>query len=555
MRDSASAVFAAVVGLAFVLRLAGVGFGLPHVYHQDEPILVNHAMSIGAGGWNTHFFVIPPFTVYFLFGLYGVFFFAGKAAGLFTDAAHFALSFVRDPSAFYLIGRFVLGVLFGTATIALVAGLGARFFSKRTGLWAAVFLALCPLHVQHSHYLYADIPVTFAVTAFLYFLLAAAKEPAAKNFLMAGLMLGWAVSVKYTAAYFAPVAALAAWSAGGFKKTAALFIAAAAAYTVIAPFTFLDWPEFYRQMLRQAGAEGSVGLAHHFSYSILQGAGWPFVLLAAAGAGRLWKTQRREAILIMGAVLWFYFVNAKFSQPFARYMLPVIPALSLMAGAGCEWASEKLARHKLARNALWTLAAASLAIPALYGDGLFLRKDTRTECLEWFDAHARAGATVAIDNRFYAPRLPQTAAQIREKYAYLEGGPGDAVKKKRLDLALKAAEGRRTYQVYTLAARGESGETGFLFLKPFVGTEWAELKRIGAEYLVLNHSEADPEIHDFKRRIAGHLELAAVFSPYRDPAQKRMQDPHGTTAAPHSLKELFARTRPGPYLEVYKINP
>jgi hypothetical protein len=553
MRDSGSAVFAAVVGLAFVLRLAGVGFGLPHVYHQDEPILVNHAMSIGAGGWNTHFFVIPPFTVYFLFGLYGAFFLAGKAAGLFTDTAHFALSFVRDPSAFYLIGRFVLGVLFGTATVALVAKLGGRFFSKRTGLWAAVFLALCPLHVQHSHYLYADIPVTFAVTAFLFFLLAAMREPAVKNFVMAGLMLGWAVSVKYTAAYFVPVAALAAWFAGGFKKTAVLFVASAAVYTVVAPFTFLDWAEFYRQMLRQAGAEGPVGSAHHFSYSILQGTSWPFVLLAAAGAGHLWKARRREAALITGAALWFYIVNAKFSQPFARYMLPVIPVLSLLAGAGWEWASEKLARHKLEKGALLTLVAASLAAPSVYLDGLFLRKDTRTECLEWFHKNARPGAVVVVDNRFYAPRLAQTAGQIREKYTYLKDGPGDAVRRKRLDLALEAAKGQRAYQVYTLSARGEEGEIPFLFLKPFVRTEWSELKRVGAEYLVLNHSDVDPGIHEFKRRIAEELEAPVVFSPYRDPSQKRTKDPHGSTAAPHSLGELFSRTRPGPYLEVYKI--
>ena len=56
-----------VLTIAFAVRLIGLPYGLPNLYHQDEMIVVNHAMGIGAGGWNPHFFVLPPFSIYFLF--------------------------------------------------------------------------------------------------------------------------------------------------------------------------------------------------------------------------------------------------------------------------------------------------------------------------------------------------------------------------------------------------------------------------------------------------------------------------------------------------------
>ena len=106
-----------VLSLAFALRVTGIGFGLPYVYHQDEPIIVNHAMSIGAGGWNTHFFVIPPFTIYLFFLIQGLFFCLGKLSGAFKNTSDFALMFMSDPSSAYLLGRFFIGTVFGTATV------------------------------------------------------------------------------------------------------------------------------------------------------------------------------------------------------------------------------------------------------------------------------------------------------------------------------------------------------------------------------------------------------------------------------------------------------
>ena len=57
-----------ILALAFLLRLVGVQFGLPHLYHADEPIVVNHAVAYGAGDFNPHFFKIPPLVKINLWG-------------------------------------------------------------------------------------------------------------------------------------------------------------------------------------------------------------------------------------------------------------------------------------------------------------------------------------------------------------------------------------------------------------------------------------------------------------------------------------------------------
>ena len=546
--------------LAFGLRMAGLSYGLPHLYHQDEPIIVNHALAIGAGGWNTHFFVIPPFTAYFLFLSYAFYFAAGKLVGYFHDKTDFALLFLKDPSSFYLIGRFLLGAAFGTATVAVLAKLADRFFSRGIAVLAALFLSIAYLHAQHSHYIYADIPLTFAVAALFFYLLLWMDRPALSTIFTAGIILGWAVSIKYTAAYFVPGIFLA--FAVVFErrvcsrqavKTAGSFLAGSLlSFSVIAPYTFLDWKNFIDQVMRQSDAESPVGAFHHLIHSLGPGVGWVLLLLSALGIKSLWSRQKKFAIVLIASVGVYYLINAVFSQPYARYMLPIVPALSLLAAFGWQWLSEKLPGGTFFKNCFLAGILVSMLLPTVYSDILFVRKDTRTQCLEWFDKNAGQGDVVVMDNRFFGPPLGQTADQIKAKYELIERDKMGRVREKRLDLLLEASKGKKTYTVHTLTWPGAQ-KNPFLLSGPFIEARWEELKKINADYLVINYGEPNSTSRPFKDLIQDRLELAAAFSPYRDASKKLTQDKHGSTAAPHYWKELFSRERLGPYLEVYRV--
>ena len=153
----------AILAAAFFLRIWSVDFGLPYLYHADEPIVVNHALAYGAGDLNPHFFKIPPLISYLLFGCYGFYFAIGRAAGLFASTRDLEQFFYADPSSFYLIARGVFGVLLGTASVYLLYRLVKRFWDPRAALWASFFLAVNFLHVRDSHYIYADIPLVFVL--------------------------------------------------------------------------------------------------------------------------------------------------------------------------------------------------------------------------------------------------------------------------------------------------------------------------------------------------------------------------------------------------------
>ena len=102
-----------IIILGCILRIWGINFGLPLLFHQDEPIVVNHAVAYGSGDLNPHFFIIPPFCSYLLFISYGAYFLLGKIFGVFGGVNDFALKFFTDPSSFYLIARVILGFMPG----------------------------------------------------------------------------------------------------------------------------------------------------------------------------------------------------------------------------------------------------------------------------------------------------------------------------------------------------------------------------------------------------------------------------------------------------------
>lgn len=548
--------------MAFALRVAGLGFGLPDLFHQDEPSIVNHALSIAGQGWNTGYFVIPPFSIYSLFILYGKIYVIGKLAGVFANPDAFAALFFSDPGFFYLAGRLYLGAVLGTLTVAVVMWTGWKHFSPAAGLAAGAMLAVTPMHVEHSHYIYADIPVTLAVTLLLNRLFALMKNPDTRRYLWMGAVLGWAVTAKYTAAYFLPAVAaahIAAWRGRLFSlealKNAVLSAAAALlVFTAIAPYTFLDWGGFWAQIVHQAGAEPGFGPAHHFVYSILGGT-HPFVLaLAFWGVVKPVMERKPEGWVLGVFILAFYAVNAVFSQAFARYMLPLVPALCLAAGVGWEMFGARLVPRtaQMSRALLIGALVLSMGATSVYLDKLFLSADTRTAAREWFEANVEPGTVIVVDSRFFGPHLAQTEKLIRDKYGLLEEREKNQARLKKLDFMLAAAKGKTTYETYAV----HDGDVlqPFLFLRPVITPEWKEVERVKAKYVVVNSTETDPVLGSFKEQVRANGKLVKTFSPYRKPDQRRDTDPHATTAAPHLAIDVWARKSLGPYLEIYKVD-
>jgi hypothetical protein len=235
-------------------------------------------------------------------------------------------------------------------------------------------------------------------------------------------------------------------------------------------------------------------------------------------------------------------------------MLPLVPVLALCAAIAVE-------DVRLSRRKPWILFIAvalslELLLPCVYSDALFLTKDTRTQCAEWFEESVPPDSAIVVDSRFFGPPLTRSSEELRQKTEEA----GGTLQKTRLKLMLRALEGKKTYKVFLLSTPAQQAGSRFLFSRPFVNTEWEDLKRAGARYLVVNHGDisekpGDPKdrLDRFIRSISDKLELARTFSPYQDASRKGSLDRQASTGAPHLAKELFSRRTLGPYLEVYRI--
>ena len=103
---------ALVLAVGLALRDWSVSYGLPDLYHPDEPRIVERAVRFHQGDLNPRFFNWPSLYMYVMAGVYGLVF--GASSGGVAGA------FARDPALFYLVGRLVTA-LFGTATVATSA--------------------------------------------------------------------------------------------------------------------------------------------------------------------------------------------------------------------------------------------------------------------------------------------------------------------------------------------------------------------------------------------------------------------------------------------------
>ena len=92
----------------------------------------------------------------------------------------------------------LLSAVMGVATVWWVFAICRRLFDRTTAVAAALFLALCFLHVRDSHFGVTDVPMTALVVAALVALSRAADNPTrVRGWALCGALSGLAASTKY----------------------------------------------------------------------------------------------------------------------------------------------------------------------------------------------------------------------------------------------------------------------------------------------------------------------------------------------------------------------
>jgi hypothetical protein len=542
-----------LLGLALLIRLWGIGYGLPFVYWTDEYHEVMRALELGAGNFNLSrtgkggFY----FLLYFEYGLYYV---ALRLAGVISTAQEFAEQFVRDPTMFYIMGR-ATAALFGCATVAAAYYLARRAYLTRAGVLAALFLTFNVVHVDLSHRVGVDVPMTFFATLALYFGLQVASYGRSRDYLVAGLCAALATTTKlpgillllplliaHTYYVVGSTGGPSRWFASrGLWQAVAVFIVVLAISNpgILLHFDYLSlFSAPAQEMLEEdafdaAAGFDSVGRPNLYLYylNVLQASmGWPLFGLAIVSVGyAVWKRTPPDVILLSYAAINYLAISSTSSEVlyFPRYALPIMVVLAVLAGRALSDLIQIVARWRMAVLATLTfvLVVGPLTQSVRYANSL-TQTDTRTVAKEWFDAHVPAGSKVLIEGtKIAASRRTVPLADSRESL-------------ERRIAYWKIKEPRQAKFVEVRRAVHEGGGYDLELVKITSIASLDYYAGRGVEYFVVR-----PDYFMGSRKAEGSSArfLGALRSDARVKLLRRF--------------EANSSSRPGPAIEIYRIQP
>ncbi len=438
------AALALVLASALLLRLWGLGYDLPYIYHPDEPDKIAMAQRMfQSGDLNPHYFRKPTLVWYLNAAAYVPYYLVQRARGEWASPADLkppevlamGVAKTEQPGT-VLLGR-SLTVLAGCLVVALTYRLavqaGATFFWP---LLAAILVAVSPTAVRHSRYITVDMFLTAAALAGALLALQLFDRGRQRDYLLAGLAIGVAAACKYPGAVFG-IGLVAAHflrpHGGGWRdrRLAIALLAAPLMFVVCTPYAVLDHSAFLFEARHESRHYTSVGHAgmegdapHWYASYALREEGLVTVAGVLAIGVAVWRRDRRQLALATAPVVYLTIISLLAVRN-DRTLLPAIPFLVVLAaGLGSDlWQRIGTRLRPMLETqggagrttaAVLLLGAVAIGPPLArtLGEARRLRApDSRAVAAAWIDQHLPAGSTVAIEP--YAPYVDPRRFQVR----------------------------------------------------------------------------------------------------------------------------------------------
>ena len=340
----ALAVLGLILAAGLLLRVLHNDHGLPYVYYVDEGSHFTKRAVEMFRDLSPGYFQNPSAYTYLLHLVYRVL--AVPLGGSEEIIAGYKTS-----------ANWVFEISRGLAAILCLAGVvgtyiaGRQLWDRRTGLLAAAILCFAFLPVAFSRWALTDTGTLLPVALVLLGAVRIEEGAGWRTCALTGAAAGLAIGFKYTAGLviLAPALALALRLVAQRDRAtlrlavlSALAMGAAAllAFAITNPYFFLDLRTALHQLRGQAdlagnegkfGQEGESGPLYYLG-SLGWGLGVVAALAALAGAVLLGRRDpRRLAVLAIFPLAMFLYLSTQ-SRYFGRWLLPVYPALALLAG-------------------------------------------------------------------------------------------------------------------------------------------------------------------------------------------------------------------------------
>lgn len=431
---------------ALLLRLWGLNFGLPNLYHPDEDAVIMPAVQmIKTGNLEPSRLEYGSLHIYTLMATEMAVYLLMARDGL-VDSVDDLTLYERNsyPAVYphpqiFLAARFVSAVM-GTAIVLFTYLLANRLGNRRQALMAAAIAAVLPALVTHSHFATPDTPLTFYTTLALYLLVRVYDQWDQDNgwaYLGAGFVCGLAASTKYNGVALAlpllivPLLRLRSWDDWLRLRTFAGPLGMALGFFAGTPHALLNIPHFlawFGYNLHLYSMPGYVptepSWLWHLQYH-LTSPNVPVFLLGLAGFLLSLRRWGQRGLILNSFTLFLWLAIIGQTRREARMWLPTAPLFAiytaLLLDHAAAWltyrfvsskqlavSSEQLAptAHRsplTAHYLLPLLLLLPLLISTALVNGRFQATDVRTLTQHWVEANIANGRTIAID--YFAPNL------------------------------------------------------------------------------------------------------------------------------------------------------
>jgi len=406
--DPLHALLGLVLVLSLLARLVAIRHGLPHAYNADEELhYVPQATRAADGDWYSGYFENPSGFTDLVAVLYNVVFWGRDVSTM----------LIEDPAAVFTVARLVSAVL-GTATVAVVYLAGRRVFDRRVGVWAAAFFGFAYLPVFYSHQALNDVPTLLPLTVALFACVALYDRGSWTDVLLAGGAVGIAAATKYLAAPMALVVALAVLlrvvegrtrPVAGLTRLTAAAVACLVCLLALNPFIVVELDKFWANFTGQSAQAATTKLGQTgsawvgYPVTLLWGFGVVPLFLAALGLVLAWRREWARTLLVIAFPVILYVAMAVQGRYFGRWMLPIYPALAVLAGHAAMRAADTVRawfprlREGTAVALVAVVALAQPVVDVVRSDLLLARSDTRDIALTWILDAVPAGDRIVVE--------------------------------------------------------------------------------------------------------------------------------------------------------------
>jgi len=446
MKNKTNIALLFLIATVFLLGSLGMTSDLKYSRMSTETEQINFALKFGAGDFNPHHFVHPPFFAYILFILYGAIFATGKLLGVFHSALDYEILYYTTPQFFLIIARIFI-LFIAALSIIITYKIGKRLFDKKIAILACGFLVFSQLFISATHYATGEVPLLLMSLAAFYFIVRIFEDGHLKYYISAGLLIGLAIATKYNAGLLiAPFLCAGLISqrpaVSEIKKIFMGLAFIVIGFFIGCPFAFFDYKVFYSEIIKQFGRMRSLtynfeswkadkpGWLYLWTDTFPFSFSWPGVILVFISL--IWGIfyRNRKICLLLIFVVLYLISSARWTAVKPRYYIHIFPFMCIIASYFLFEISHRLSKYKK-----YVLIIATSIVFACGGIEIFKFENSiffqpySISAKDWIEQEIPQGSKIAISDGIpVIPNMESIDRQIEEIYkkgygraAYLKG--------------------------------------------------------------------------------------------------------------------------------------